>query len=115
MGVGAEDALCRRRHIRSDLQAGGPLNMLKHTSIWTVMLIAAALLRPQAAHAQAAPATPRPSPAAPAVPATGTAKTKAEIARWLDLQNATLNLRFRFIDTSAGVVTTRQLQHRESL
>ena len=37
------------------------------------------------------------------------------MARWLDLQNATLNLRYRVIDNSAGVVTTNQLQHRESL
>jgi hypothetical protein len=40
---------------------------------------------------------------------------KARIGRWLDLQNVSANLRFRFIDTSAGVVTTRQLQHRETL
>jgi hypothetical protein len=37
------------------------------------------------------------------------------MARWLDLQNATLNLRYRFVDNSAGTVTTNQLQHRESL
>jgi hypothetical protein len=36
-------------------------------------------------------------------------------ARWFDLQNATLNLRYRFIDTSAGTTTTNQLQHRESI
>jgi hypothetical protein len=40
---------------------------------------------------------------------------KAVIARWLDLQTATLNLRYRYVDTSAGVVTTNQLQHREAL
>jgi hypothetical protein len=34
--------------------------------------------------------------------------------RWLDLQNATLNLRYRYVDTSAGVVSTNQLQHRET-
>jgi hypothetical protein len=43
------------------------------------------------------------------------AAAEAKIARWLDLQNATLNLRYRVIDNSAGVVITNQLQHRESL
>jgi hypothetical protein len=55
--------------------------------------------------------TPAPVP----TPAPGRAAAKAKIARWLDLQNATLNLRYRVIDNSAGVVTTNQLQHRESL
>ena len=39
---------------------------------------------------------------------------KSKLTRWLDLQSATLNLRYRFVDTSAGVTTTNQLQHRES-
>ena len=34
---------------------------------------------------------------------------------WIDLQNATLSTRYRFADTSAGTITTNQLQHRESL
>ena len=38
-----------------------------------------------------------------------------QLARWIELQNATLNLRFRFVDNTAGVTTTRQLQHRETL
>jgi hypothetical protein len=54
-------------------------------------------------------------PAPPPRPAPAARPAKAQIARWLDLQNATLNARFRFIDTSAGVVTTKQLQHRETL
>jgi hypothetical protein len=37
------------------------------------------------------------------------------IKRWLDLQNASLNLRYRFVDNSAGVTTTNQVQHRETL
>jgi hypothetical protein len=49
--------------------------------------------------------TPAPKPPAP----------PPRIARWLDLQNATLNLRYRVTDNGAGVVTTNQLQHRESL
>ena len=40
---------------------------------------------------------------------------RARIARWLDLQAATLNLRYRFVDDGAGAVTTSQLQHREVL
>ena len=37
------------------------------------------------------------------------------LARWIDVQNATLNTRYRFADNSAGTVTTNQIQHRESL
>ena len=37
------------------------------------------------------------------------------LARWIDLQNATLNTRYRFIDSSEGLITTNQLQHRETL
>jgi hypothetical protein len=37
------------------------------------------------------------------------------IARWFELQTVTLNLRYRFVDDSAGVITTNQLQHREAL
>ena len=36
-----------------------------------------------------------------------------QISRWFELQNASLNLRYRFIDTGTSVVTTNQLQHRE--
>jgi len=42
-------------------------------------------------------------------------KPAAPLARWVDVQNATLNTRYRFVDTSAGTITTNQLQHRESL
>ena len=56
-----------------------------------------------AVDAQAQQQVPPPKPPAP------------RLARWFDLQNATLNLRYRFIDTSAGVTTTNQLQHRETL
>ena len=54
------------------------------------------------APAQGQTAPPQPKPAAP-------------LARWIDLQNATLNTRYRFIDSSAGLITTNQLQHRETL
>lgn len=42
-------------------------------------------------------------------------KPVAPLARWVDLQNATLNMRYRFVDNSAGTITTNQMQHRESL
>lgn len=42
-------------------------------------------------------------------------KPPARLARWIDVQNATLNIRYRFVDNSAGIITTNQLQHRESL
>jgi hypothetical protein len=37
------------------------------------------------------------------------------LGRWIDVQNATMNVRYRFADNSAGTITTNQLQHRESL
>jgi hypothetical protein len=57
------------------------------------------LLTPSAALAQTAAAPKAPSP---------------PLDRWFDLQNLTLNLRYRFIDASNGTVVTNQLQHRES-
>jgi hypothetical protein len=42
-------------------------------------------------------------------------KPVAPLARWIDLQNATLNTRYRFIDSSEGLITTNQIQHREIL
>lgn len=41
--------------------------------------------------------------------------TAPRFSRWVEIQNATLNLRYRFIDTTSGTITTNQLQHRESL
>ena len=63
----------------------------------TIAAAASALLLSSQAQAQPPPA---------ATPALG---------RWIDVQNATLNVRYRFVDTSAGTVTTNQLQHRESV
>jgi hypothetical protein len=48
-------------------------------------------------------------------PAPPQKKPAPAMARWFDVQNATLNTRYRFIDTSAGTVTTNQVQHRETL
>ena len=53
---------------------------------------------------------PRPKTETDAQPA-----VHGKLVRWLELQNATLNLRYRFVDTTEGVTTTNQLQHRESL
>jgi hypothetical protein len=50
-----------------------------------------------------------------AFPAAAYAQSTPNFTRWVEVQNATLNLRYRFIDTTAGTVTTNQLQHRESL
>jgi hypothetical protein len=45
---------------------------------------------------------------------TAQSKTSAgKLSRWFDLQMATLNLRYRYIDNSLGIVTSNQLQHRE--
>jgi hypothetical protein len=55
---------------------------------------------PAPARGQTAPSPPKPA---------------GPLARWVDVQNATLNTRYRFVDTSAGAITTNQLQHRESL
>ena len=74
--------------------------------IRTIALMLSALSVSAPGHAQA--------PTGP-TSAASHAAAEAKIARWLDLQNATLNLRYRVIDNSAGVVTTNQLQHRESL
>jgi len=67
-----------------------------------VIMTAIVMALPALARAQQAAPLPTPSLAPP-------------LARWVDVQNATLNLRYRFIDTTAGTVTTNQLQHRESL
>ena len=42
-------------------------------------------------------------------------KPVPQLGRWIDVQNATLNVRYRFVDNSAGAITTNQVQHRESL
>ena len=56
-----------------------------------------------------------PASAAGQTPVPPQTKPVPPMARWVDVQNATLNTRYRFIDTSAGTITTNQLQHRESL
>ena len=58
---------------------------------------------------------PEQRPIAPPIPSVPNPVTgKARLGRWFELQTATLNLRYRYIDTSAGAITTNQIQHRES-
>lgn len=67
----------------------------------TMSLLALACA-PAPAQSQAAPPPPQQKPA-------------PLLGRWIDLQNATLNTRYRFVETSSGTITTNQIQHRESL
>jgi hypothetical protein len=91
------------------------------TAAFTVMLMAGTT-----ALANAQTATPAPTGAT--VVAAGTdaqpnpfskqAKVKTPAAkthRWFDLQAAQTETRYRFIETSAGVTTANQWQHRQSL
>jgi hypothetical protein len=64
-------------------------------------------------HTQA-PSAPG-APSAPSAPSAPKPSSAPAVARWIELQNATLNLRYRFIDTTSGTIVTNQLQHRESL
>ena len=80
---------------------------------------------PSLAQAQAATTTagagaptqnPPPVPSTvPSSPPPSQSSAAAFVTRWPELQNATLNLRYRYGDNSAGLITTNQLQHRESL
>lgn len=65
--------------------------------------------------AQSAAQGNAPPPATPAQVPNPPPVARATISRWLEIQNATLNLRYRFIDNTAGAITTNQLQHRETL
>src|SRR5829696_788561 len=83
---------------------------------WSVLFVFAALW-PHAAAAQNADVavnTPQ-SPISAPLPEKPAAPAPPFLSRWLDLQNATLNLRYRFGNTGAGVGTTTQLQHRKAL
>jgi hypothetical protein len=76
---------------------------MRSSNVLALVLTAAIVLaRPAFAYAQSGPN----APLAPSAPS---------LSRWVDVQNAALNLRYRFIDTTAGTVITNQLQHRESL
>jgi hypothetical protein len=60
---------------------------------------------PALAQAQTAPAPP-PKPAAPAPP--------VGLHRWLDLQTGIADARYRLVESSAGVRTLSQIQHRQT-
>ena len=77
-------------------------------TVAALVLVLPALANAQSASpfAQGATVDKPNAPSAPLAPS---------LSRWFELQNATLNLRYRFIDTSAGRTTTNQLQHRESI
>lgn len=79
------------------------LSMTSFRALRTLAIAGSLVLSANALNAQTQ--TPAPKPTAP----------PPQLARWVDLQNATLNLRYRVVDNSAGVVTTNQLQHRETL
>ena len=55
----------------------------------------------------AAPMAGQPAPTAPEAP--------APWRRWLDVQSAVLDARYRFIESSEGVTTSNHLQHRQTL
>jgi hypothetical protein len=55
-----------------------------------------------------------PPPTAAQVPAPG-APSAPVLRRWFELQNLTFNIRYRFIDTTAGTITTNSVQHRETV
>jgi len=66
----------------------------------------------------AGPTSPQgPSPAPPASEASPPTPSseKLFVLRWFELQNATLNLRYRFADTSDGAITTNQVQYKATL
>lgn len=42
------------------------------------------------------------------------AESECKLCRWFELQTATLSVRYRFVENSAGVTTNNQLQHNEA-
>jgi hypothetical protein len=64
-----------------------------------------------------APTSPAAAPqAAVIVPSSQRSTPKlAPLARWLDVQTGNLSTRFRYTETSTGVVTQEQLQHSEQI
>ncbi|RPI51728.1 MAG: hypothetical protein EHM55_18240 [Acidobacteria bacterium] len=42
-------------------------------------------------------------------------KPTPPLARWVEVQNVSVSVRYRFADNSAGTVTTNQVQHRETV
>jgi hypothetical protein len=63
-------------------------------------------LIPTLAHAQTTAPAPPQKPAAPAPP--------AGLHRWIDFQAGLADARYRLVESSAGVTTSNQVQHRET-
>lgn len=92
------------------------------TAAFTVVLLAGAVA---GVAAQTAPHAPAEATVVPGVAATQPNLFRAQELqatspttrrhRWLDLQAAQVETRYRFIETSAGVTATNQWQHRQSL
>lgn len=76
------------------------------SSLFHATIAAIALAVPSFVYAQSAPNAPNPPSAPNAAPV---------LRRWFELQNTTLNLRYRFIDNTAGTTTTNSVQHRETI
>src|SRR5262249_28608223 len=58
----------------------------------------------------------RPAPVAASTPVSAvTSVPQDRLSRWLDIQNAALAVRYRYIDNSAGSITANLMQHRESV
>lgn len=70
-----------------------------------VRLLVLFLAMPMLADAQTTPSVPAATPAAP--PPSG-------LHRWLDLQTGLADARYRLIESSAGVRTVNQIQHRQT-
>jgi hypothetical protein len=71
------------------------------TALW--LLTRAALASAQGA---AQPPPPRPAPSA---------RAPSLLGRWLDLQQASLSIRYREVETSDDVVTSNHIQHQQAL
>ena len=79
------------------------MHSFKFVALASVLAI---LVRPSPIAAQvSAPNAPN-APSTPAAPV---------LSRWFELQNLTVNVRYRFIDDTSGRVTTNSVQHRETV
>lgn len=86
-----------------------------------LILLVSLLALSLAAQAKAQIANPTGAAAAETAPATAKPVAQAEsdhasgLARWLDVQSATLAYRYRFVENESGRVAANHLQHQEAL